>query len=711
MKNKHITWLFFTLLCMNAWAYDFSAECPSGQTLYYTITSDVEPYTVAVTRQNADWPYYYSFPSGNITIPDTVTYDSITYTVTSLGEDVFYNCSGITSITLPNTIVALGDGCFAGCSQLSQISIPGTVTSINGRAFLSCSSLTSITIPETITSIGERAFGNCSGLTQITIPPSVTYIGTLAFQSCTGLTSFTLPNSVIDMGDRAFWGCTNITEPIYNSTLFAYYPAGYDSIYTIPEGIKTIVGWAFNNNTQITNIEFPQSLQNIGYRAFYGCTNLSSINLPDSVTTLGTSAFDGCGNARSITIGKMMTTLGQDAFWGCESAMTIISRSPIAPSLESPTVFDYVPVNAQVLIPCGSTASYMSRWSHFSNFEEPVMPTVTVASSNPALGTAVVLTQPSCSDSLCVILATGIGGYSFLEWQDGNQENPRTIRVDRDTIMTAYFVMNHTLQATSGNVDWGTTIGSGNYAHGDTAIMAAIVKVGYRFVGWQDGNTDNPRKVAVLSDSAFTALFALPDTMFVHDTNTLIVTDTLFLPQYVYDTITLSDIDTVVVELLDTLIVHDTVMVDIYPDFFSVNVYSDGHGTGVGNGSFPIGCTIEIAGLPHEGFRFARWSDGDLTNPRTVQVTADASYTAIFEEDGPVGVVSVPESTYEITTNGDIVTLKGALGMRVRIFDALGRCLLSEMAGNDTRYYKMPASGIYLLQVGNDNSQKIVITQ
>lgn len=339
------------------------------------------------------------------------------------------------------------------------------------------------------------------------------------------------------------------------------------------------------------------------------------------------------------------------------------------------------------------------------------MPTVTVVSSNPAIGTAVIVTQPSCSDSLCVIQATGIEDYSFLEWQDGNQENPRTILVDRDTLLTAYFVLNHTLQATSGNVDWGTTIGSGNYAHGDTAFLAAIVKVGYRFVGWQDGNTDNPRNVAVLSDCAFTALFALPDTTFIHDTTTLTLTDTLFLPQYFHDTVTLSEIDTVFVELLDTLIIHDTLTVEISPNYFSVSVYNDGHGIGVGNGTFPEGCTIEIAGLPNEGFRFARWSDGNTSNPRTVDVATEASYTAIFEEDGSNGVVSVPGSTYEITTEGDIVTLKGAPGMRVRIIDAIGRCLFSEIAGSDIRHYRMPACGIYLIQVGNDNAQKIVVTQ
>ena len=755
--KKNILLIFALLLpFFYASAYDFSAICPSGQTLYYTITSDVAPYTVEVSRQNADWPYYYSSPSGDITIPDTVTFDSITYTVTSLGYDLFFNCNNITSVSIPNTVTSIGEGAFAGCTSLSHVNIPSSVTSLNGRVFLACSSLDSISLPSTLTSIGDRAFANCSSLTSIIIPSTVTYIGPQAFYGCIGLTSFTLPNSVVSMGDRAFNGCNNIAEPIYNNTIFAFYPAAYDSVYSIPEGIKTIVGWTFDANTLITRITFPASLTSIGYRAFSLCPNLRIVDIPDSVTTIGESAFDGCGNIRSITLGKSVTTLGGDAFWGCTSVGSIVSRCVVAPNLENTTVFDRIPISIPVSIPCGSTASYMSRWSHFSNFEEPVMPVVAAVSANTAQGTATVVSQPGCADSLSVVQAFGIGAYSFLQWQDGNQDNPRTILVDRDTTLTAYFVHNHTLLATSSNVNLGTTMGSGEYAHGGTATMAAIAKAGCRFMGWQDGELDNPRNVTMLSDTAFTALFGLPDTMLVHDTTIVQNYDTVFLPQYIYDTIIQTFTDTMIVELFDTVILHDsvfvhdttfiqnfdtiflpqyihdtiiqritdtafverydtiflhdTVIVEIQPEYFTIAVYGDGHGTGIGNGNFPKDCHIEIAGMPDEGYRFARWSDGNESNPRPVEVTTNASFTAIFEPIGTEGIVNVENIDYTLDIEGDIVTLSQVAGKPVRIFDSVGRCLLSEKNGGEVRHYKMPCSGVYLIQVGGHNAQRFVIT-
>jgi hypothetical protein len=141
-------------------------------------------------------------------------------TVTTIGNDAFLNCSGLTSVTIPNSVTSIGFDSFSGCSGLTSLSIPKSLTSIGPGAFDGCSGLTSIivetgnvkydsrnncnaliettsnelilgckntVIPNTVTSIGAGAFGECSGLTSITIPNSVTSIGNYAFQNCTGL--------------------------------------------------------------------------------------------------------------------------------------------------------------------------------------------------------------------------------------------------------------------------------------------------------------------------------------------------------------------------------------------------------------------------------------------------------------------------------------------------------------------------------------------
>ena len=104
---------------------------------------------------------------GNIIIPESTTYNGTTYSVTSIGEYAFYNCSGLTSVTIPNFVTSIGEYAFYYCSGLTSVTIPNSVTSIGYNAFADCSGLTSVTIGNSVTSIGYDAFRGCSGLTKL----------------------------------------------------------------------------------------------------------------------------------------------------------------------------------------------------------------------------------------------------------------------------------------------------------------------------------------------------------------------------------------------------------------------------------------------------------------------------------------------------------------------------------------------------------------
>ena len=326
--------LFVALLATTSlWAEKFQLG-----DLYYKITSSSAPYTVEVTYEGSS-----RIPNSNnnivtAAIPAAVTYNGMTYSVTSIGDRAFFNCRSLTSVTIPNSVTSIGDWAFADCSSLVSMVvesgntkydsrdncnaiietatniliagcqntiIPNSVTSIGDRAFQYCSSLTSITIPNSVTSIGDDAFYNCDGLTSVTIPNSVTSIGDDAFWGCFALSSVTIPNSVTSIGEYAFCYCYSLTS------------------ITIPNSVTSIGEGTFNGCELLTSVTIPNSVKSIGERAFYGCFSLTSITIPNSVTSIGSSAFSHCSSLTSITIPNSVTSIGDSAFYHCSRLTSI----------------------------------------------------------------------------------------------------------------------------------------------------------------------------------------------------------------------------------------------------------------------------------------------------------------------------------------------------------------------------------------------------
>ena len=172
---------------------------------------------------------------------------------TSIGDYAFSECSGLTSVTIPNSVTSIGERAFSYCYGLTSVTIPNSVTSIGDYAFYECRGLTSVTIPNSVTSIGKGAFSGCKGLTSIEIPNSVTSIGYDAFWSCSGLTSVTIGNSVTSIGDYAFTYCSGLTS-----------------------------------------IEIPSSVTSIGDYAFSGCSGLASVTIGDKTYEKQTVTNDKC---------------------------------------------------------------------------------------------------------------------------------------------------------------------------------------------------------------------------------------------------------------------------------------------------------------------------------------------------------------------------------------------------------------------------------
>ena len=128
---------------------------------------------------------------GDIIIPETVVSNRASYLVTSIGENAFFSCKSLTSITLPNSVKRIKMGAFMSCESLLKITLPESIKSIEGYAFYRCESLTSITIPDSVKVIANMAFYRCSSLTEITIPSSVKSLGYEVFENCISLEAIT----------------------------------------------------------------------------------------------------------------------------------------------------------------------------------------------------------------------------------------------------------------------------------------------------------------------------------------------------------------------------------------------------------------------------------------------------------------------------------------------------------------------------------------
>ena len=294
--------------------------------------------------------------AGSISIPATVTYEGVTYSVTSIGEKAFYEFSGLTAITLPEGVTSIGDWAFHGCSGLTAITLPESVTRIGNYACQHCSSLTTITIPEGVTSIGGGAFWGCSSLTSITIPESVTSIGSGAFGYCSSLTSITIPESVTSIGFRAFEDCISLTT------------------ITIPENsqLTSIEYRAFYGCSSLTSITLPESVTSIGYHAFYGCSSFTSITIPEGVTSIESSAFSGCSSLTAITIPEGVTSIGESAFEYC-SSLTSITIPEGVTSIESSAFSDCSSLTA-ITLPESVTSIGYNAFKDCSSLTSIVLP-------------------------------------------------------------------------------------------------------------------------------------------------------------------------------------------------------------------------------------------------------------------------------------------------------------------------------------------------
>ncbi len=199
--------------------------------------------------------------AGAVTIPETVTYNASTYTVTSVGFLAFRGCSSLTSVSLSSSITSIETGAFLGCSGLTSVDFSDAVISIGESAFSGCESLTSVELPNSLKTISENAFVGCDGLTSVVLGESLVVIAKSAFNGCESLVSLDIPDSVYYIGPTAFRKCEALTS------------------VTLGNSVSILDHSAFSLCENLASVTLKRPTPIFIYETVFGNINLAEVDL------------------------------------------------------------------------------------------------------------------------------------------------------------------------------------------------------------------------------------------------------------------------------------------------------------------------------------------------------------------------------------------------------------------------------------------------
>ena len=631
MKNLVLFVCCLVAVSTGLWAqpnYDFSAESTSGHTLFYKINSNKT--SVRVVSEKSIQPHYTTKPTGNLTIPEQVVNDGKTYAVTAIGDQAFYSCSGLTSVSMPNSITEIGSNAFYYCIGLTSITIPNTVTTISKYAFSWCTALTSCSIPNTVISMGNDVFQNtawldsqadgiiykdnwclgykgskptgavsiqegtkgiaacafnlCSEITEITIPNSVITIGEYAFQKCTGLTTINLPEALTYIEWYAFKGCSTLTS------------------FTIPNAVTNIGRDVFTNTAWYDNQDDGILYKDGWCLCYKGSKPTGSITIQEGTKGIANNVFHSCSGITDVTFPSTLTNINNFAFGYCSGITSIVCEALTPPTMDSVAFANKY--DATLTVHASSLQAYQNApwWKKFTI--QAFSYTVTATSTDENMG-SVTGSGTYTEDATATLTAIPVAHHHFVQWNDGNDQNPRIFNVDSNTTLTATFeIDSYTLSADVNDENMGSieiTDEARSYVYGTEITVTATPADHHHFVQWNDGNDQNPRIFNIDSNTTLTAIFEI-------------------------DSYTLS------------ADVNDENM-------GSVEITDEAR-------SYAYGTEITVTATPADHHHFVQWNDGNEQNPRIFNIDSNTTLTAIFEIDSytlSVGVNDENMGSVEIT--------------------------------------------------------------
>lgn len=499
---------------------------------------------------------------GNGVFQNCGNLNSVDIYVDSIGDNMFKDDGKMTTLRFHEGLVSIGDSAFKCCSELKYINttLPYSLKDIGDYAFYGCrkllngyySSVTNSVLEIPNANIGKCAFSECSTLEKVIIGDGVQHIGDEAFSFAGSYNrnhiriEFPRYGKINTIGASAFSGAMIINRKLCLDSIISIGENAFRSLlpgldfYSVNIGsrVKSIGKEAFYECSDIDSVIISSGNVSIGDRAFIRCSQLSFVSIGGGI--IGDNAFCGCSSLTTIKFGCGVYEIGRKAFYDCFDYYGVYDKVNVVPcvymcrknppkiggaAFGSSRKLSDIKLRPIVYVPCGSVSAYQKVikpdflfiFNEYYDGDIDDIPNMVLAADSidsEALGKVDIVQYDTC-DGVAVIEAVAKSKYVdsclvFSHWNDGNTDNPRTIRVTKDTTILAHFRYDDRFVLTVNNDEEKGKVyyrQQNFYCYDTNVRLSCVPNKGYLFKEWDDGNTDNSRYITMTSDVTISPIY------------------------------------------------------------------------------------------------------------------------------------------------------------------------------------------------------------
>ena len=310
--------------------------------------------------------------TSTLSVPNTVTYKNIDFTIEEINEYAFYNNTYVENTVIGNHIVAIGDYAYHGNVNLASVLIPNSVKRLGKWGFANCPDLESVILGTGLSQINDACFSGDAKLSGLMVPPNVMSIGNSVFDGCTGLKKFEISDRNTELSLGYSLGQTGGTDSgSANSPLFT--GCWLEEVYiggNITYSSEPANGYSpFYRNDWLKKVTIHNNETEVSENEFYGCRRLEEVIIGNGVEKIAARAFSGCLELQSFSFGTALKTIGEDAFSDCKKMKNLTSNTTVPPVCGEQALADINKFYCILHVPSAALDSYKNadQWRDFFN--------------------------------------------------------------------------------------------------------------------------------------------------------------------------------------------------------------------------------------------------------------------------------------------------------------------------------------------------------